>query len=77
MTPSGPLGRCAFIGRLDLCRHRLALNYAFYAQQDTLTPALVGILSVGVYLAVALTLIQPLGMLGLVLADSTKHLSHQ
>jgi putative peptidoglycan lipid II flippase len=52
------------------------LNYAFYAQQDTLTPALVGILSVGVYLAVALTLIQPLGMLGLVLADSTKHLSH-
>ena len=52
------------------------LNYAFYAQQDTLTPALVGILSVGVYLAVALTLIQPLGMLGLVLADSTKHFSH-
>ena len=52
------------------------LNYAFYARQDTLTPALVGILSVGVYLAVALTLIQPLGMLGLVLADSTKHFSH-
>jgi putative peptidoglycan lipid II flippase len=52
------------------------LNYAFYAQQDTLTPALVGILSVGVYLAVALTLIQPLGMLGLVLADSAKHFSH-
>ncbi len=52
------------------------LNYAFYARQDTLTPALVGILSVGVYLAVALTLIRPLGMLGLVLADSAKHFGH-
>jgi putative peptidoglycan lipid II flippase len=52
------------------------LNYAFYARQDTLTPALVGILSVGVYLVVALVLIKPLGMLGLVLADSAKHVSH-
>jgi putative peptidoglycan lipid II flippase len=52
------------------------LNYAFYARQDTLTPALVGVLSVGVYLAVALSLIGPLGMLGLVLADSAKHFSH-
>lgn len=52
------------------------LNYAFYARQDTLTPALVGILSVGVYLAVALALLHPLGMLGLVLADSAKHVSH-
>jgi putative peptidoglycan lipid II flippase len=52
------------------------LNYAFYARQDTLTPALVGVLSVGVYLAVALGLIGSLGMLGLVLADSAKHLSH-
>jgi putative peptidoglycan lipid II flippase len=52
------------------------LNYAFYARQNTRTPALVGVLSVGVYLAVALTLIKPLGMLGLVLADSAKHISH-
>ena len=37
---------------------------------------MVGILSVGVYLAVALALIRPLGMLGLVLADSAKHFSH-
>jgi len=34
------------------------------------------VLSVGVYLAVALLLIRPLGMLGLVLADSAKHFSH-
>ena len=33
-------------------------------------------MSVGVYLAVALLLIGPLGMLGLVLADSAKHISH-
>ncbi len=52
------------------------LNYAFYARQDTLTPALVGVFSVGVYLAVALLLIRPLGMRGLVLADSAKHFSH-
>jgi putative peptidoglycan lipid II flippase len=52
------------------------LNYAFYARQDTLTPALVGIVSVVVYLVVALLLIGPLGMLGLVLADSAKHVAH-
>ncbi len=52
------------------------LNYAFYARQNTLTPALVGVLSVVVYLVVALLLIRPLGMLGLVLADSAKHFSH-
>jgi putative peptidoglycan lipid II flippase len=52
------------------------LNYAFYARQDTLTPALVGVLSVGVYLAVALLLLRSLGMLGLVLADSAKHGCH-
>ncbi|MEJ2210255.1 MAG: murein biosynthesis integral membrane protein MurJ [Anaerolineae bacterium] len=52
------------------------LNYAFYARHDTLTPALVGVLSVGVYLVVALALVGPLGMLGLVLADSAKHFGH-
>lgn len=52
------------------------LNYAFYARQDTMTPALVGAFSVAVYLAVALALLRPLGMLGLVLADSAKHFSH-
>lgn len=52
------------------------LNYAFYAQQDTLTPAVVGLWSVFVYLAVALGLVGRMGMLGLVLADSAKHASH-
>jgi len=52
------------------------LNYAFYARQDTWTPNVVGVISVGVYLAVALSWVGPLGMLGLVLADSAKHFSH-
>ncbi|GAB4562242.1 MAG: murein biosynthesis integral membrane protein MurJ [Anaerolineae bacterium] len=52
------------------------LNYAFYAQQDTTTPAAVGVLSVGVYLVVALALLKPWGYLGLVFADSAKHMAH-
>lgn len=52
------------------------LNYAFYARQDTLTPNLVAVISVGVYLAVALSWVGPFGVLGLVLADSAKHFSH-
>jgi len=52
------------------------LNYAFYARQDTLTPALVGLFSVVVYLGVAFPLVRSMGMLGLVLADSAKHASH-
>ena len=52
------------------------LNYAFYARQDTVTPTLVGLFSVLVYLGVALALLKPLGMIGLVLADSAKQASH-
>lgn len=54
------------------------LIFAFYARQNTLTPALVGIASVGVYLVFALgpLLFRPLQMTDLVLADSLKHLGH-
>ena len=52
------------------------LYYAFYARQNTLVPAAVGVFSVLVYLVVALALIGPWGMIGLVLADSAKHASH-
>jgi putative peptidoglycan lipid II flippase len=63
----------------------LSLNNAFYARQNTLTPSLVGILSVGVYLVVAVMWgpVYNLGRLaddrliiGLALADSAKHISH-
>lgn len=61
------------------------LNYASYARQDTLTPALVGILSVLVYLVVAVSLGPTSNLLalpatslfvGLVVADSAKHATH-
>jgi putative peptidoglycan lipid II flippase len=54
------------------------LNFAFYAHQDTLTPALVGLAAVGVYVVVALTptLFGPLTLNGLILASSMQWASH-
>jgi putative peptidoglycan lipid II flippase len=48
------------------------LIFAFYARKDTRTPVLVGVGGVLTYLIVALTLIGPLGMLGLVVANSVQ-----
>jgi putative peptidoglycan lipid II flippase len=54
------------------------LNFAFYAQQDTLTPALVGLVAVGIYIVIALTptLFAPLTLNGLILANSIQWASH-
>jgi putative peptidoglycan lipid II flippase len=52
------------------------LNYAYYARQNTRTPAIVGVLGVGFYFAAALLLKEPLGFRGLVLADSAKQAGH-
>lgn len=54
------------------------LIFAFYARQNTLTPALVGLLAVGFYLAAALlpTLARPLQMTDLVLANSIQWIGH-
>ena len=52
------------------------LIYAFYARNDTLLPALVGVLSVLVYAVFALALIEGLGFIGLVWADTAKQGSH-
>jgi putative peptidoglycan lipid II flippase len=56
----------------------LLLVFAFYAQKDTLTPVIVGIICVFIYLLVAPTLafVLGLGMLGLVLANSVQLISH-
>ncbi|MFB0536802.1 MAG: murein biosynthesis integral membrane protein MurJ [Anaerolineae bacterium] len=67
--------RCYLLG-LVFAAVDWPLNYAFYARQDTVTPASVGVLSVFAYLMVALPLMKPLGMIGLVLADSAKHTAH-
>jgi len=52
------------------------LNYAFYARHNTLLPALVGVISVAVYIFFAFTLLDRLSYLGLVWADSAKQASH-
>ena len=50
--------------------------FAYYARKNTRTPVLVGILGIGFYLAVALPLLQPLGMPGLVLANTVQNGGH-
>lgn len=52
------------------------LVFAFYARKNTLLPNLVAFVGVGAYLVVALALIQPLGYLGLVLANSAQLTAH-
>lgn len=54
----------------------LLLVYAFYARQDTLTPALIGLLSLSIYMVVALVLMPTYGLFSLMIADSAKHLIH-
>jgi putative peptidoglycan lipid II flippase len=52
------------------------LNYSFYARQNTRTPAIVGVIAVGLYFIVAASLKGPFGYLGLVFADSVKQAGH-
>lgn len=54
----------------------LLLVYAFYAQQDTITPALIGLFSLGVYMFTAITLQPHYGLFSLMIADSVKHITH-
>jgi putative peptidoglycan lipid II flippase len=55
----------AFAPQLPFTAIDYLLILAFYARQDTRTPVLVGVASVCVHLAVALSLIAPLGIVGL------------
>ena len=54
----------------------LLLIYAFYARKDTLTPALIGVVSLVCYLGVALVTFERFGLYSLMIADSVKHLTH-
>ncbi len=54
----------------------LLLVYAFYARKDTLTPALIGVLSLIVYMLIALLLLDSFGLFSLMIADSAKHVVH-
>ena len=52
------------------------LVFAFYARKNTLLPNLVQFVAVAIYLVVALALVQPLGMIGLVIANSAMLTGH-
>lgn len=52
------------------------LIFAFYARKNTLTPVLVGIAANLAFLGLALLTVQPLGMIGLVLANSFQQIFH-
>ena len=54
----------------------LLLVYAFYARKDTLTPALIGIVSLLSYMGAALLLFERYGLFSLMAADSVKHFVH-
>ncbi len=56
----------------------LLLIFAFYSQKDTVTPVIVGIICVLIYLGVAplLAFTLGLGMIGLVIANSIQLMSH-
>ena len=52
------------------------LIFASYARKDTWRPAIVGVISIIIYLAVAVALLRPLGLLSLMVADAVKHIVH-
>ena len=54
----------------------LLLVYAFYARKDTLTPALIGLFSHGVYMLTVIALFDRFGLFSLMIADSVKHVVH-
>lgn len=66
----------AFAPQLPFTALDYLLIAAFYARQNTRTPVIVGVVSVGVYLLVAFPLLAPLGVVGLALADAAKNSAH-
>jgi putative peptidoglycan lipid II flippase len=54
----------------------LLLIFAFYARQDTLTPAMIGLVSLVVYMVTAVFLLPYYSFFALMIADSVKHLIH-
>jgi putative peptidoglycan lipid II flippase len=52
------------------------LVFASYARKDTWRPALVGVVSILIYLALAAALLPSLGLLSLMVADGVKHVVH-
>jgi putative peptidoglycan lipid II flippase len=54
----------------------LLLVFAFYARQNTITPAVIGLISLIAYMVVAVYLLPWYSFFALMIADSVKHLVH-
>jgi putative peptidoglycan lipid II flippase len=54
----------------------LLLVYAFYARQNTLTPALIGVVTTAVYVLVAAVGLSTWGLFSLMIADSLRYFFH-
>ncbi len=52
------------------------LIFAFYARKDTVTPVLVGVVGTLLYLGAALLMVEPLGVFGLILANTLQNSIH-
>jgi putative peptidoglycan lipid II flippase len=52
------------------------LIFAFYARKDTLTPVAVGVVGTLLYLLVAFSTVAPLGVFGLILANTIQNSAH-
>jgi putative peptidoglycan lipid II flippase len=65
-----------YLPQLPLTGLDQVLIYAFYARRDTVTPVLVGVLTVGGYLGTALVTREALGVNGLALANAVQNGSH-
>ena len=52
------------------------LVFASYARKDTWRPALAGVISIVIYTITAIILLDPLGLLSLMVADAVKHIVH-
>jgi putative peptidoglycan lipid II flippase len=65
-----------YVPQLPLTGIDQVLIYAFYARRDTVTPVLVGVLTVGGYLVTALLTRESLGVNGLALANAVQNGSH-
>ncbi|HEY0583708.1 MAG TPA: murein biosynthesis integral membrane protein MurJ, partial [Chloroflexota bacterium] len=66
----------AYAPMLPLTAVDYLLINAFYARQNARTPVVVGVVCVLIYLAVALSLIGPMGAVGLALANAIQNSSH-
>ncbi len=72
------LALCYYLPGLPFAAIDLPLIFAFYAQKDTVTPVVVGVVAVLIYLVVgpALAFLLGWGYLGLVAANSVQLISH-